>query len=201
MKKGTIFILFFLGLIVLSGIFINSYFKDKQENKSTYANNSNSSFKNQNNSTTTGDSESSFNQKSGNHYKDHRALSQKQKKENEREFALMREKMPDNIWIPGKLSPDEQKKRKQFTKDLIVLGGRVKRGTATREEKIKFYKLKIKETGDKIDFINYVLNRVETLKEETGEEKLSEKSIAAQRNSVEKMKKELLSYKNILAGL
>lgn len=130
-----------------------------------------------------------------------RTLTPEEKLENEREFARMREKMPGNMFIPGELSEEERKEQGAFMKEMILLGNKVRKGTATKEETRKYYEMKTEETEDKIEFVRYILNRVEEKSRETGKEYLDKKTLSGSDEDIGELEKELKTYQDKLESL
>jgi hypothetical protein len=130
-----------------------------------------------------------------------RTLTPEEKLENEREFARMREKIPGNMFIPGELSEEERKEQGKFMKDMILLGNKVRKGTATKEETRKYYEMKTREVEDKIEFVRYILDRVEEKSRETGKQYLDEKTLSGSEEDIRKLEKELKTYQDKLESL
>ncbi len=127
-----------------------------------------------------------------------RELSDEEKAENEREFKRMREKIPGNMFIPGELTEEEGKERRQITRDIIVYGNKVRKGTATREEKKRYYELRVKESKDKLEFLNYIIGRSKEKSEETGKTYLDEDSLKESGGALKKIQDELKGYEEEL---
>lgn len=130
-----------------------------------------------------------------------RELTPAQRAENEREFARMREKIPGNMWIPGSLTEEERKDRESTFRDIVVLGKKVEKGTATPEEARRYYTLQIRVTGDKAEFIEYTLNRVAQLQEEQGAGIMKGSMMERGREAVERMYSEVEEYQEKLKEL
>jgi hypothetical protein len=133
--------------------------------------------------------------------KKNRELTPQQRRENEKEFARMRKKIPGNIYIPGKLSEEEQKERREMMKKIILLGNKVRKGTATTEETKEFYTLKSKEVSDKIDFARYIFQRASEKSSETGEEYFPQRIKDKHSANMKILQDELDSYKKKLSEL
>ncbi len=130
-----------------------------------------------------------------------RTLTSAEKEENEREIRRMMQKIPGNLWIPRNLTEEEQKERRKMLRDAVVYGNRVRKGSATPEEKKRYYELKTKQIGDKIEFVQYVVGRILELRIETGREYLDDDDIEQSRKAIEEFKKEYELYKKELDTL
>lgn len=92
-------------------------------------------------------------------------LTDAQRAENEREFALMRKALPGNYWLPGKQTEEEAEQQRAFIADLVVLQNKMRSNTATPEEKRRFYDMNIKMDSDKIDMLKYFQDRAHQLEQ------------------------------------
>jgi len=128
-------------------------------------------------------------------------LTPEEKKENKREFARMREKIPGNMYIPGKLSESEANKHRKFLKEIILLSNKVRKKTATVEETKKYYSMRIRQTSDKVEFMNYISNRILEKRTETGKEYLNDEMLKQVNLATQKNIKELQTYKDKLNRL
>jgi hypothetical protein len=86
-------------------------------------------------------------------------------------------------------------------KDMILLGNKVRKGTATKEETRKYYEMKTREVEDKIEFVRYILDRVEEKSRETGKQYLDEKTLSGSEEDIRKLEKELKTYQDKLESL
>lgn len=128
-------------------------------------------------------------------------LTQAERDENEAEYRRMRETIPGNLFIPGDLTPEEQKERRALLRDMIVLGNRVRKGTATTEEKKRYYELKKKEASDKVEFMEYIIKRVGERRAETGKQYLDDKTIEESAEIINTFKKEAQKFDEELKKL
>lgn len=129
------------------------------------------------------------------------ALSPLDRLDNEQEIKRMREHLPGNGFIPGEVGETERRAREQTTRDIVYLGAKVRKGTATPAEAKKYYTLKIKETDDKLQFFRYTIERTQELTRETGRRFLEESELKASRDAMASIANELDTYKAELAKL
>lgn len=121
-------------------------------------------------------------------------LTDKDRKENEREIKRMMEKIPGNMWIPRDLTEEEQKEQRKMLRDIVLYGNKIRKGTATKEEKKIYYGLKSKQVADKIEFVEYIIGRVAELKDETGETYLDDDIISQSKDSIKDFRAEYEKY-------
>ncbi len=127
-----------------------------------------------------------------------RELTDEERRENEREFRLMREKMPDNMWLPGDVSREEAKRQEKLLRDMILFGNKVQKGTATREESRRYYSLKIKSLNDKIELIKYFQERTAEKGKEEGNEYLTREDIEQGNQVISELKEDVNQYRDKL---
>lgn len=128
-------------------------------------------------------------------------LTREEREENEAEYRRMRERIPGNMFIPGDLAPEEQKERRAFLRDVIVLGNRVRKGTATPEEAKQYYEMKKREASDKVVFMEYVIKRVQERHAETGKEYLDAKTMQESGDVINTFRKDIQKYDDELKKL
>ncbi len=76
---------------------------------------------------------------------------EKEKAENKREIARMKEKLPGNVWIPSEgfsQADSEEQKRLLMT---LTLESKVMSDSITNEDKRKYYSYQLKASKDKVD--------------------------------------------------
>jgi len=128
-------------------------------------------------------------------------LSAEERAENEKEIALMRKTLPGNTWIPYDMTESEQKAQREQMKESIMLENKMRRGTATLEEKRRYYENQIKSTQDRIDLLEYYMKRTAELTKETGREYYSKEDLAVGQESIEEFKDQIADYRNKLEEL
>lgn len=126
-------------------------------------------------------------------------LTDEEREENRREIALMKEALPGNMWIPEEPAPGSGAARGEKLRKTIELGDRIRKGIATREEKIEYYQFQIRSSRDKIDLIRYIEARTAELAEISGDSYLSESDVLAGERQISEMESMIADYERELA--
>ncbi|MFW5861768.1 MAG: hypothetical protein ACOCWZ_05905 [Spirochaetota bacterium] len=130
-----------------------------------------------------------------------RELTEEERLENEREFERMRQKLPDNMWLPGDVSREESRRQEKILRDMIVLGNKVQKGDATKEESRRYYSLKLKSLEDKAELIEYFQERTAEKEKEDGREYLTEDDIHQGEEAIEEIRNEADQFKEKLESI
>ncbi|RJP44536.1 MAG: hypothetical protein C4548_05945 [Desulfobacteraceae bacterium] len=126
-------------------------------------------------------------------------LTDEQRAENRREIALMKEALPGNMWIPEEPVPGSGAEQGEKLRKTIELGDRIRKGVATRAEKIEYYQFQIRSNRDKIDLIRYIAARTTELADAGGDAYLSESDLRAGERQIIEMENKLAEYERDLA--
>jgi hypothetical protein len=130
-----------------------------------------------------------------------RELTEEERLENEREFKRMRQKLPGNMWLPGDVSREESKRQEKVLRDMIVLGNKVQKGTATKKESQRYYSLKLKSLEDKVELIEYFQERTAEKEKEDGREYLTEDDIQQGKEAIEEIRNEADEFREKLESV
>lgn len=130
-----------------------------------------------------------------------RGLTPEEKAENRREIARMKEKLPENMYVPEDPRDGLDQASGEKLGNAIQLENKINKGTATREEKIEYYNFKIESTRDRIEIINYIADRTAELSEKSGKTYLSESDRSVGKKRLAEMEKRLSKYKEKLSEL
>ncbi|MDM8518161.1 hypothetical protein QUF76_18340, partial [Desulfobacterales bacterium HSG16] len=116
------------------------------------------------------------------------------KAEDLREIARMKQALPGNVWIPGESTQEEAEEQQKILKDVILIEKKMRKDSATPEEKRIFYKHKIKMVQDKIDIIKYYNQRTAELEIETGKPYLSQEDIEHGNKAIDELEHKRKEY-------
>ena len=128
-----------------------------------------------------------------------RRLSPAQMAENRREIKRMKEKLPDNMWIPENPQFGKGNERGKRLGKAIQLGDKIKKGTATPEEKIEYYEFKINSARDRIELMQYIADRTRELEEKNQKQYLSASDIETGNEKIADLEKKISTYQEKLA--
>jgi len=121
------------------------------------------------------------------------------KAEDEREIMRMREMLPGNMWIPGEPTQDETREHQNTLRDMVTLENKLRKDSATGEEKKTYYEYKIKMVDDRIAIIRYYQKRTKELEEDTGRNYLSEQDMAHGNNAITELEEKRQEYLRALS--
>jgi hypothetical protein len=126
-------------------------------------------------------------------------LTDEQRAENRREIARMKEALPGNMWIPDEPAPGSAAEQGEKLRKTIELGDRIRKGVATREEKIEYYQSQIRSIRDKIDLIRYIAARTVELADAGNASYLSDSDVLAGGQQITEMENMIAEYERELA--
>ncbi|MCH1913640.1 hypothetical protein L9Z41_05310 [Leptospira noguchii] len=115
-------------------------------------------------------------------------------------FSQLRERFPDNSLIPKKLSPAEKEAKKQEDSRIAEAARNVFARTATQDQIRSYYQNMEKQTQDRMDIINYLVDLQKGSGEEETEKKLNniQESIKNQLQQVQKEKENAFKQAGML---
>lgn len=115
-------------------------------------------------------------------------------------FSQLRERFPDNSLIPKKLSPAEKEAKRQEESRIAEAARNVFARTATHDQIRSYYQNMEKQTQDRMDIINYLVDLQKGSGEEETEKKLNniQESIKNQLQQVQKEKENAFKQAGIL---
>ncbi|EJO69024.1 MULTISPECIES: LIC_20245 family lipoprotein [Leptospira] len=115
-------------------------------------------------------------------------------------FSQLRERFPDNSLIPKKLSPAEKEAKRQEDSRIAEAARNVFARTATQDQIRSYYQNMEKQTQDRMDIINYLVDLQKGSGEEETEKKLNniQESIKNQLQQVQKEKENAFKQAGIL---
>ncbi|MCX7678108.1 MAG: hypothetical protein N2316_02715 [Spirochaetes bacterium] len=98
------------------------------------------------------------------------------------------EKLPESIWYPNTTQKEDVERHTALLRELIMLGNIVRNGTATSEQRERYYEIKLKIIQEKLELIKEYRERYKEFAdpEDKGEEmvKLLENEIAKIKNEM-----------------
>lgn len=116
--------------------------------------------------------------------------------ENAQELERMKKSLPGNQWLPDKvISPAEGA---QQLKERLFLEREMASGQATVDQKRQLLTLKIRETHDKIQLIEYIQQRTQALSKETGKTYLSATDVAQGNQAIQQLQQSMVHYQAAL---
>lgn len=118
--------------------------------------------------------------------------------ENQREIARMKEHLAGNMWIPEDPRFGVDPERSEQLGKSIILADKIRKGTATPEEKIRYYDFKIKAAGDRIDIIKYIADRTAELHKNDNKPYLTEQDRVVGEKRITQLEQEINGYKEML---
>jgi len=130
-----------------------------------------------------------------------RGLTQEEAEESRREIARMKEALPGNMWIPEDPRFGYDPERGETLGKTIVLESKIRNSTATREEQVEYYTIKMRSVSDRIDLIRYIADRTGQMAEETGKSYLTEEDTIAGDDAITEMEAEIAIYREKLDAL
>ncbi|EMI64119.1 hypothetical protein MAL08_12860 [Leptospira noguchii] len=115
-------------------------------------------------------------------------------------FSQLRERFPDNSLIPKKLSPAEKEAKRQEDSLIAEAARNVFARTATQDQIRSYYQNMEKQTQDRMDIINYLVDLQKGSGEEETEKKLNniQESIKNQLQQVQKEKENAFKQAGML---
>ncbi|EKR73885.1 hypothetical protein LEP1GSC021_1799 [Leptospira noguchii str. 1993005606] len=115
-------------------------------------------------------------------------------------FSQLRERFPDNSLIPKKLSPAEKEAKRQEDSRIAEAARNVFARTATQDQIRSYYQNMEKQTQDRMDIINYLVDLQKGSGEEETEKKLNniQESIKNQLQQVQKEKENAFKQAGML---
>ncbi|EMY25154.1 hypothetical protein LEP1GSC115_0787 [Leptospira interrogans serovar Australis str. 200703203] len=115
-------------------------------------------------------------------------------------FSQLRERFPDNSLIPKKLSPAEKEAKRQEDSRIAEAARNVFARTATHDQIRSYYQNMEKQTQDRMDIINYLVDLQKGSGEEETEKKLNniQESIKNQLQQVQREKENAFKQAGIL---
>ncbi|MCP4113439.1 MAG: hypothetical protein GY749_49245 [Desulfobacteraceae bacterium] len=119
--------------------------------------------------------------------------------ENQREIERMKQALPGNMWIPGEPSEEEAEEQQQMLKHTILLEKKIRKDTATNEEKRVYYGYKIKMVQDRIDVIQYYQKRTSELETEGNRPYLTKEDIEQGNKAVAELEYQREEYDKLLS--
>lgn len=118
--------------------------------------------------------------------------------ENRREMVRMRKKLAGNIWLPENPRFDVDPQRSERLGKSIIIADKIRKGTATPEEKKEYYTFKIKSARDRIDIIKYIADRTAELRKSDKKTYLTDQDRVVGEKKIARLEKEVNGYKEML---
>ncbi|MCP4350897.1 MAG: hypothetical protein GY795_35985 [Desulfobacterales bacterium] len=119
--------------------------------------------------------------------------------ENQREIERMKQALPGNMWVPGEPSEEEAEEQQQMLKHTILLEKKIRKDTATNEEKRVYYGYKIKMVQDRIDIIQYYQKRTSELETGTNRPYLTKEDIEQGNKAIMELEYQRKDYDKLLS--
>ena len=105
------------------------------------------------------------------------------------QFSELRDKFPNNSIIPRVKTPEDKAAEVEIRNSMQALQQSITQGTASADEVKQFYEYKMKPVSDRLELLNYVMNKTESsMSDEV--KKQYEKILKSNQQSLEKYKKQ-----------